>query len=139
MAYLFGTDEWAKAYMEEINKSEAYERAAATWEGDFYFVIVPQKMYDEEAIYYIDLWHGKCRDACLVEDESQFSPAFRMETSDANWKAVIEGRLDPIQGLMTRKIKLKDNMAKVMRAVAAAKELVNCATQVPTEFPPLRS
>jgi len=139
MAYLFGTDEWIKAFMEEVNKSEAYGKAASDWEGDFYFVIAPDKMYDHVAIYYLDLWHGKCRDARLVADESEFSPAFRLETSDVNWKAIIEKRLDPIQGMMTRKLKLKGNMAKIMRYVKAAQELVNCATRVPTEFPPERS
>ena len=125
--------------MEEINESEAYEKSASGWEGDFYFVITPDKMYDEGAIYYIDLWHGKCRDACLVEDESQFSPAFRMETSDTNWKAIVEEKLDPIKGMMTRKIRLRGNMAKIMRYVKAAQDLVDCATRVPTEFPPVKS
>lgn len=139
MAYLFGTDEWVKAYMEEINKSEAYEKSARDWEGDFYFVIEPKTMYDEVATYYLDLWHGKCRNALLVEDESQFSPVFRLATPDANWKAIIDKKLDPIQGLMTRKIKLQGNMAMIMRYVKAAQELVNCAASVPTEFPPLKA
>jgi putative sterol carrier protein len=139
VAYLFGTDEWIKAFMEEINNSEAYRRVSSDWEGDFYFVSVPEKMYDNVAVYYVDLWHGECRDALLVEDESQFAPAFRMETTDASWKAIIEKKLDPIQGMMTRKIKLKGSMAMVMRYVPAAQELVNCATYVPTEFPPEKS
>jgi putative sterol carrier protein len=136
MPYLFGSDEWIKAYMEEINKSEAYEKSASDWEGDFYFVITPDKMFDDVGILYIDLWHGKCREACRVEDESQYSPVFRMETTDVNWKAIIDRKLDPIQGMMTRKIKLKGNMSKIMRYVRAAQELVNCVTLVPTEFPP---
>ena len=135
MAYLFGTDEWIKAFMAKINENEAYAKSASDWEGDFYFVITPDKMYDDVATYYADLWHGKCRDACLVEDESQFSPAFRLETSDVNWKAIIDKKLDVIQGLLTRKIKLKGNMAKIMRSVKAAQDLVNCTTLVPTEFP----
>ncbi len=136
MALLFGTDEWIKAYMEEINKSEAYAKSASDWEGDFYFVIVPDRMFDQETIYYVDLWHGKCRDACVVKDKSQFSPVFRMETTDANWRAVIDKKLDPIRGMMTRRIKLQGNMAKIMRYVKAAQDLVDCATCVPTEFPP---
>ena len=43
--------------------------------------------------------------------------------------------LDPIQALMTRRLKLRGNMMKIMRAPKAAAELVNCSTQVPTEFP----
>jgi len=136
MAYLFGSDEWIQTFMQEVNKSEAYEKAASDWEGDFYFVVTPGKMYEQGAIYYLDLWHGKCRSACLVTDEAQFSPVFRIETTDANWKAIIDKKLDPIQGMMTRKIKLRGNMAKIMRYVKAAQELVNCATRVPTEFPP---
>lgn len=136
MTYLFGSDEWIKAFMKEINKSEAYEKSALDWEGDFHFIVTPDKFLDDVTIYYIDLWHGKCRDACLVEDEAQFSPVFRLETSDANWKAIVEKRLDPIRGMMTRKIKLRGNMSKIMRYVKAAQELVNCSTHVPTEFPP---
>ena len=136
MAFAFGSAEWISAYKDAINNSESYEKSAKDWEGDFYFVVVPDKMFDEEAIYYLDLWHGKCREACRVEEASQFSPAFRIETGDANWKAIVDRRLDPIQGMMTRKIKLQGNMAKIMRYVKAAQELVNCATQVPTEFPP---
>lgn len=136
MAYFFGTDEWIKALMVEINKSEAYRKSAATWEGDFYWIVKPDRYVEDAITYYVDLWHGKCREAQLVEDESQFSPAFRVETSDANWKAIIDTELDPIKGMMTRKIKLKGSMSKIMRYVKATQELVLCSTRVPTEFPP---
>ncbi len=136
MAYMFGSDEWAKAFMEEINKNEAYAKAAADWEGDFYFVVQPKKMFDKQIVLYIDLWHGKCRDAKVVEDESQYSPEYKLIASDDNWKAIIDRKLDPIRGMMIRKLKLEGNMGKIMRYVRAAQELVNSATRVPTEFPP---
>jgi len=34
----YGTQEWYDIYKEEINNSKAYEEAARTWEGDFYFI-----------------------------------------------------------------------------------------------------
>jgi hypothetical protein len=37
----FATDEWIRALMEVINKSEAYAQAARNWEGDFYFIVEP--------------------------------------------------------------------------------------------------
>lgn len=134
MAYLFGTEEWIKAYQQQINQSERYKKVGATWEGDFYFVIVPNGLMEHGAIYYLDLWHGECRAACLAEAENQFAPAFRLESVDANWQAIINRKLDPIQGMMTRKIKLQGDMSKIMRYVPAAQELVMCATRVPTEF-----
>jgi putative sterol carrier protein len=134
MAYRFGSEEWIMAYQQVINDSPAYERAAATWEGDFFFIIQPDANYAIEAIYYLDLWHGKCRRAALVSNGENLAPVFRIEAASSHWKAIIDRKLDPIQGMMTRRLKLTGDFAKIMRAVPAAHELVNCATQVPTEF-----
>lgn len=135
MSCLFGSDEWIKAFMAEINKSTVYKESAGGWEGDFYFVATPDKMLDEVTHYYLDLWHGECRDALLVEDESRCDPAYRIETSDINWKKLVTKELDPKIGIVTGKIKVKGNKATVLRYVKSALELVNCATRVPTEFP----
>ncbi len=133
MAYKFPSDEWVKAVMAELNKSEAYAEAAKTWEGDFYFVA--DMGGGQTQTLYMDLWHGKCRDAFLVTDESVKNPVFRMSGPVAAWKKVLLKQLDPIQGLMTGQLKLKGNMAMVMKSVKAAKELVEACTRVETEFP----
>jgi putative sterol carrier protein len=133
MAIPFMTEEWAKAFMDAINNNDAYKEAAATWEGDFYFVA---EMKDgASATVYLDLWHGACRDAYLVADPSSKAPEFEVSGKIPSWKKVIGKQVDPIQALITRQLKLKGNMAKVLRAVKAAQELVNSATRVPTEFP----
>ena len=131
----FATDEWAKALLESINQSEAYEQAAKTWEGDFYFVVDAGEQYPEPVYMYIDLWHGKCREAFATADPSAEDPVFRMSGPLENWRRVIEKKLDPLQGILTRQFKLEGDMVKIMRAVKAAQELVNCTALVPTEFP----
>ncbi|MHA1674834.1 MAG: SCP2 sterol-binding domain-containing protein [Promethearchaeota archaeon] len=45
----------------------------------------------------------------------------------------MDGKLDPIKGLMTRKFKLKGDMKKVMRAVKAAQNLVKTIQMIDTE------
>ena len=133
MAIPFMTAEWAKAFMEAINHNDAYKEAAATWEGDFYFVA---EMKDgSHSTVYLDLWHGQCRDAFLMEDASTKTPEFEVSGKIPSWKKVIGKQVDPIQALITRQLKLKGNMAKVLRVVKAAQELVNSATRVETEFP----
>lgn len=134
MAYRFPTDEWIKALMVELNKSEAYHKAAKTWEGDFYFIATPGGSLTEAVVMYMDLWHGDCREAGVVLDESAKNPEFRISAPMSVWRKVIEKKLDPIQGLMTGQLKLKGNMVKIMKAPKAAAELVNCCTLVPTEF-----
>ena len=135
MAIRFPSDAWIKALMEDLNRSEAYAEAAKTWEGDFYFIIDPGGTLDKTVILYTDLWHGKCREAYLVTDESAKTPVFRMSAPVATWKKVLTKKLDPIQGIITGQLKLKGNMAMVMKSVKAAKELVESCTRVETEFP----
>lgn len=133
MAIPFMSEEWALALKDAINANQAYREAAATWEGDFYFIA---ELGDgsTKAIY-LDLWHGECRDAFVVSDSSVKSPEFEVSGKIPAWKKVLAKQVDPIQALITRQLKLKGNMAKVLRAVKAAQELVNSATHVPTEFP----
>jgi putative sterol carrier protein len=132
--YEFGSDEWLQAFQEAINGSEAYAHAAKTWEGDFYFIVDPGGPIDEEIVMYMDLWHGKCREAYVVADRLEKNAAFVINAPESVWRKVVGKKLDPIQGLMTRQLKLKGDMIKIMKAVKAAKELVECTTKVPTEF-----
>ena len=135
MAYQFPSDAWIKALMEDLNKSEAYAEAAKNWEGDFYFVVEPGGALTNSMMLYMDLWHGKCREAFEVTDESVKNPVFRMSAPVATWKKVLTKKLDPIQGMVTGQLKLKGNMAMVMKNVKAAKELVESCTRIETEFP----
>lgn len=134
MGFPFPSDAWIKALMEEVNRSPGYAEAARNWEGDFYFVVEPEGPLARPVVLYMDLWHGRCRDAFEVTDESVKNPAYRMSAPYSVWKQVIQGKLDPIQALVTGRIKLKGNMVNIMRNVRAAKELVLCCTRVPTEF-----
>ena len=131
----FISDQWIKALCQELNQSEAYAQAAKNWEGDFYFIVEPEDEMTEQAIFYVDLWHGKCREAKLITDEKEKDPVFRMSAPLSSWRKVIAKELDPIQGLLTRRLKLKGNMAMIMRNVKAAQELVECCTHIETEFP----
>ncbi len=131
----FATDTWIKRLHEEINHSDAYRQAAKTWEGDFFFVVESGGSQTEPVYMYLDLWHGESRGAFVVEDPTTTKPEFVISAPIGTWKNVMELRLDPMKGLLTRQLKLQGNMAKIMRAVKAANELVLCATRVPTDFP----
>ncbi len=132
--YKLGSPEWVQGFAQAINESEAYAEAAKTWEGDFYIIIDAGGKVVSEIVMYLDLWHGKCRDAYVVADRAAKAPAFVISAPESAWRKVIAKSLDPIQGMMTRQLKLTGDMVKIMKAVKAAKELVNCVTQVPTQF-----
>lgn len=131
----FATDAWIKRLGDECNKSKAYREAAKNWEGDLYFIVEPEGRLKEPIYMYIDLYHGRCRNAFVPEDHTALTPEFYVSGPLSAWKEIADKKIDPIKALLTRKLTLKGNMAKIMRNVRAANELVNCSTQFETEFP----
>lgn len=135
MAIKFGTEEWVKAARAELNKSQAYKDAAKRWEGDMYFIVEPEGGLKETLVTYFDLWHGECRAASVVANESAKTPAYRFWAPLSVWRSILEKKIDPVQAMMTGKLKLKGDMAQIMKMPRAASELVECVTHIKTEFP----
>ncbi len=135
MALLFPSEEWLKALVDELNSSQAYRDAAKNWEGDFYFIIEPEGNLKERITAYMDLWHGECRSACVVANENEKNPEFRIRAPLGIWHKVLEMKLNPIQGMLTGQLKITGNMMKIVKTPRAAIELVNCCSRVPTDFP----
>jgi putative sterol carrier protein len=131
---VFPSENWITLFKDAVNGNAAYEDAARTWEGDFLFVVQPDSTLKDKAVFYVDLWHGKCRDVAFLKPNEMKQAAFIYEGPYGNWKKMINKEIDPIQGLLTGKFKLKGDMLKVLRAVRAAKELVETAGKVSTEF-----
>jgi putative sterol carrier protein len=134
MALKFPSDEWIKELSTRLNASESYERSAKDWEGDFIFVVEPDEAYGDTAYLFLGLLHGKSPDAAVLASQDERESEFVIHAPFSTWRRVIEGKLDPIQGMMTRKLKLMGNMMKVMRYPKAAKEIVDCCALVPTDF-----
>ncbi|UCE09289.1 MAG: SCP2 sterol-binding domain-containing protein [Candidatus Thorarchaeota archaeon] len=130
---LFPSEEWIQKYVELLNANDAYADAASWWEGDFVFEITADgEVIAEPQRFYLDLWHGKCRKAHMVDEST--TAEYKYSGPYKNWKLLFEGKIDPIKGIMARKFRLDGDMGMVMRATKAAAELVKTATMVPTKF-----
>lgn len=134
-AVTFATDAWIKRLGDECNKSEAYREAARNWEGDVYFIVEPEGCLKETVYMYIDLYHGRCRQAFVPEDYTALTPEFCIRGPVSTWKEIADKKIDPIKALLIRKLALKGNMAKIMRNVKAAYALLDCSTSFETKFP----
>jgi len=135
MAHPFPSDEWVKAAMTEVNASKAYQEVAKSWEGDIKFVITALPGERREVHLYMDLWHGECRQAHELAKGDQQESEFTIVAPLPVWRKVLEGKLDPIRGLVSRQLKMQGNMMKVMKAPKAAVELVNACARVNTTWP----
>jgi len=134
MKYKFPSDDWIKKLQEMLNSSESYQRSAKDWEGDFMFTVEPDDTYDHTTYLHLELYHGKSPGAAIVEENQLPETEFSLNAPFSTWRRVIEGKLDPIQGMMTRQLKLKGDLMKIMRYPKAAQEIVSCCADVPTEW-----
>ncbi len=134
MAIEFPSDAWIKELSRHLNASKGYEQSARNWEGDFAFVVEPDAAYDDTAYLFLGLYHGKSTEAAQISQLDEKEAAYLISAPFSTWRKVIEGKLDPIQGLMTRRLKLKGNMKMIMRYPRAAKEIISCTKEIPTDF-----
>ena len=134
MTIKFPSDEWIKELSTRLNTSEAYALAAATWEGDNIFIVLPDADYPDTTYLYINLQHGKASDARQLANLDEQKALFTTSAPFNTWRRVLEGRLDPIQGMFSGKLKLVGSMAQVQRTPKATYEMVKVAAQIETDF-----
>jgi len=137
MAYLFPSPEWLQALKDKLNNDEKYAQTAHKWEGEIVFYIEAGGPIKEDMIFYTDLWHGKCRDAFVVADDAQLkelAPAYILTAPYQTFVRVLKGQLDPMQAMITRKLKVQGSMGYMMRNVPTVLEFVRCAKEIETEF-----
>jgi putative sterol carrier protein len=133
-AMRFPSDDWIKELSRQLNASESYERSAKDWEGDFWFLVEPDEAYPGTAHLFLGLHHGKSSAAAMEPDPASRQAEFTLSAPFSIWRQVIEGKLDPIQGMMMRKLNLQGNLTKIMRYPRAAKEIVSCCALIPTDW-----
>ena len=131
MAIDFPNNEWVAAFKEKLNTDEDYARIAKKWEGDFLFQIEPDDQFPDRKLIYLDLWHGTCRDAFIVDESNlgDINPSFKLTASYSNFLDVVQGKLDPMQAMITRKLSVSGSMATIMRNVPVVLDFVRCARE----------
>jgi putative sterol carrier protein len=130
MPAVFPSPEWLSSLEAKLNSDEKYAHVARKWEGDLYFVVQPEGNLKEQVVYYIDLWHGKCRGTEVVNDPAAHTPSFTLRAGYRNFSAILQGKLDPMQAMLTRKLDVKGSMTYMMRNVPTVLDFVRCAREV---------
>ncbi len=131
MAVPFPSQVWADQLQQALTDSVVYQSAAQSWEGDLLLVI------EDEGVprrgLYLDVWHGVCREATYFADLQARVAGYTISATLATWRKVLTSELDPMQGMMTRQLRVDGNIVKLMQYMKAAQELIRCATQIEIE------
>ena len=135
MSIPFPSEAWVQALKDVLNTDADYANAARNWEGDIVFQIEPDGALPKPTTLYLDLWHGECRDARELTDLNEKKPAFTLSAPITVFTRIIQGKLDPMQAMMTRQLKVSGSMVYMMKNVPTVLKLVKCCTKVDTAFP----
>ena len=100
MSYRFPSDEWIRELSRLLNESESYRSSAQDCEGDFVFEIQPDEAFADTAYLFLGLHHGKSPEAALLSSSDERDAAYCVSAPYGTWRKVIDGVLDPIQGMM---------------------------------------
>ena len=133
MGYPFPSEAWVKALMTILNSDEKYAKTAKKWEGDIVFTIMPDADSSKKETYflYMDLWHGKCREAYLLNNVDEKNDAkFIFEMNRNQAIKVLEDELDPIQAMVTRKLKVRGDIGYMLRNVPVVLDFIRCCRLV---------
>jgi putative sterol carrier protein len=85
-------------------------------------------------LIYLDLWHGSCRDAYVVEAGEEKDAAFVLKAPYENFVRVLTGEMDPMTAMLTRKLKVTGSMSYMMRNVPTVLDFVRCAQEITTTY-----
>jgi putative sterol carrier protein len=133
MAHPFPSEAWLEAFEALLNSDKRYAKVAAKWEGDIMFVIESDDGSDEaELRLYMDLWHGKCRSSIIIEPDAPDvpKPKFTLRATRKQFIKVLGGELDPMQAMLTRRLRVEGNMAYMLRHVPTVLDFVRVGREV---------
>ena len=135
MAAIFPSEEWLQGLETKLNSDARYNELAKNWEGDLLFLIEPEGNLKERLMFYLDLWHGRCRKVEYKPTaESHPGPAFTLTASYNDITAILMGKLNPMTAMMTSRLKVKGSMGYMMRNVPTVLDFVRVAREVTTEI-----
>ncbi|OGO32175.1 MAG: hypothetical protein A2Z16_02315 [Chloroflexi bacterium RBG_16_54_18] len=127
----FPTADWVNALNDKLNTDVQYARIARNWEGDLLFVVEQGGPLAERIVFYLDLWHGKCRQAVIVDGGNEArSAAITLKSPYPNFLKVLLGEWEPMQALMTGKLSVKGSMVLLMKNIPVVLDFVRCAREV---------
>ena len=137
MAVKAFSNEWAKAFKDEVNKSGTYKTAAKGWKWTVGLVVEaePDKNFPEAKGIVMDLFDGDARDVTVGPASEAQKCDFVITAPYTRWKEVATKQLDATRGMLQGKLKLKGDLPTIVRYTKASQEMTECTTRVPVEWP----
>lgn len=138
MAIPFPSDEWISEWRERLNDNEDYAEKGQGWgvdfNGDFVFHVRADDRLPDDRYFFIGLEDGECTEAREIDDPDDVDAGFVYRGDYADWVALNQGEVGPIDGMMSGTFDIEGDMQKVLQYSQAAVVMTEAAGEVDTEF-----
>ncbi|MFP3161336.1 MAG: SCP2 sterol-binding domain-containing protein [Vulcanisaeta sp.] len=148
--FIFPSPQWAEAFCKALNENPEYREAAKDWVWDVVFVAtnVPSTVVNAIAqlmglsgvtsnagAMKFKLRNGACQGSEFYIDASKADADYILEADYSLWKDLIQGKVDPVGAILSRKIRVKKgSFLTLVQFSSAAIKMTNTAMKVPTKF-----
>ena len=127
-----GADEYRSLFKEKINSDAEYASVGSTVDDSYTLILQaePDKGVTDTMIVGFEIKNGKMTDIWTGERDTSFilSAPYRV------WVDILLGKIGANRAFITRKLKIKGNMPRLLKNAKATDRLVALLREIPTEF-----
>lgn len=127
-----GNDRYLELFKKNLNKDEEYMNLASAVNDSYTLVLQaePDKGIEDTRVVGFEIAEGKMTDIWTGERETSFilSAPYRV------WVDILLGKISANRAFITRKLKIKGNMPRLLKTAKATDRLVAILREMPTEF-----
>lgn len=129
MAVLYPSQEWCDEWKKAMNNTKAVQETGKNWgvgfNGNWVFELQPGGGLEKTMYVYLEAEAGECKDARVINGPSEVESGFFVTGSYADYKEVVKGEKDFIEGVVKGVFKLNGDMTKIMRYAKFIRAVAN--------------
>ena len=127
-----GSDEYLTKFKERINSDDDYGKLAKNVDDSYTLIIQaePDKGVSDTLMVGFEIKEGKMTDLWTGERDTSFilSAKYRV------WVDILLGKIGANRAFITRKLKIKGNMPRLLKTAKATDRMVQLLREMPTTF-----
>lgn len=135
---LYPSQEWCDQWKNALNNDPVVGETGKNWgvdfNGNWLFEVLPGDGLEKTEYLYLETSGGKCTEARIIDDPGTVNPGFYAIGTYGNFKPVVKGEKDFIEGVVKGNFKLKGDMSKIMRNAKFIRAVANSISSFPNEY-----
>ncbi len=129
---LLGSDEYLEEFKKRLNADDEYERLAKNVKDSYTLFVQaePDKGIQNDLIVGFTIENGKLTDVWRGERKTSFV----LSAPYGVYVDILTGKINVNKAFITRKLKIKGSLPKLLKTAKATERLVDVLRSIPTEF-----